>query len=114
MELVPERLKGEVARFDIVADDGKVLVQKDKRVTAKGIRDIQAAGLKRLPVPVDFLVGRVLAHDVANPETGELIARGNDEITEELAIKFDQPTWRKSVSCTSTRSTRRVYRCQPA
>ena len=89
MELVPERLKGDVAKFDIVADDGKVLVQKDKRVTAKSIRDIQAAGLKRLPVPLDFLVGRMLAHDVINAETGELIARGNDEITEELAIKFD-------------------------
>ena len=33
MELVPERLWGEVAKFDIVsAPDGKVLV--DKRITA--------------------------------------------------------------------------------
>ncbi|GGP28329.1 DNA-directed RNA polymerase subunit beta [Silvimonas amylolytica] len=90
MELVPERLKGEVAKFDIVADDGKVLVQKDKRITAKSIRDIQTAGLKRLPVPVDFLIGRVAAHNVVHPETGEIILRGNEEITEETVIKFDQ------------------------
>ncbi|MGL5987599.1 MAG: DNA-directed RNA polymerase subunit beta, partial [Burkholderiales bacterium] len=40
MELVPERLKGEVAKFDIVTPDGKTLVAKDKRITAKTIRDI--------------------------------------------------------------------------
>ncbi|WP_148714534.1 DNA-directed RNA polymerase subunit beta [Chitinolyticbacter meiyuanensis] len=89
LELVPERLKGEVAKFDIVSDDGKVLAQEGKRITAKTIRDIQTAGLKQLPVPVDFLIGRILAHDVVNADTGEVIARANDEITEDLAIKFD-------------------------
>jgi DNA-directed RNA polymerase subunit beta len=40
--LVPERLRGEVARFDFVGPDGKVIVAKDKRITAKHIRDIAA------------------------------------------------------------------------
>jgi DNA-directed RNA polymerase subunit beta len=43
--LVPERLRGEVARFDFVAPSGKVIVAKDKRITAKHIRDIAAAGI---------------------------------------------------------------------
>ncbi|GAA5783720.1 DNA-directed RNA polymerase subunit beta [Chitiniphilus shinanonensis] len=90
LELVPERLKGEVAKFDIVSDDGKVLAQKDKRITAKTIRDIQNAGLKKLSVPIDFLIGRILAHDVVNADTGELVARANEEITEETVIKFEQ------------------------
>ncbi|TJZ73054.1 DNA-directed RNA polymerase subunit beta [Chitiniphilus eburneus] len=90
LELVPERLKGEVAKFDIIADDGKVLAQKDKRITAKTIRDIQTAGLKKLSVPIDFLIGRLLAHDVVNADTGELVARANEEITEETVIKFEQ------------------------
>src|SRR5450759_3717379 len=46
MDLVPERLRGEVARFDLVGKDGKVLVQKDKRITARHIRDIAEGGVK--------------------------------------------------------------------
>ncbi|KAF0811286.1 DNA-directed RNA polymerase subunit beta [Andreprevotia sp. IGB-42] len=89
LELVPERLKGDVAKFDILADDGKVLAQKDKRITAKTIRDIQAAGIKSLPVPSDFIFGRLLAHNVVKPETGELVARACEEITEDLFDKLE-------------------------
>ncbi|MBB5020483.1 DNA-directed RNA polymerase subunit beta [Chitinivorax tropicus] len=90
MELVPERLKGEIAKFDIVTEDGKTIVQKDKRVTAKHIRDIQTVGLTRILVPHDFMVGRVLATNIVHGETGELIARANDEITEDMLVKFDR------------------------
>jgi DNA-directed RNA polymerase subunit beta len=38
MDLVPERLRGEVAKFDLEGKDGKVLVPKDKRITARHIR----------------------------------------------------------------------------
>ena len=48
LELVPERLKSEIAKFDIVSKDGKVIVQKDKRITAKHIRDMETAKMKRL------------------------------------------------------------------
>src|SRR6186713_2406320 len=40
MEFVPERLRGEVARFDILDKAGKPLVAKDKRINAKHVRDI--------------------------------------------------------------------------
>jgi DNA-directed RNA polymerase subunit beta len=43
MEFVPERLKGEVARFDITDKDGKVVVEKDKRITAKHVRSSSRA-----------------------------------------------------------------------
>jgi DNA-directed RNA polymerase subunit beta len=87
-EVVPERLRGEVARFDILGKGGKVIVQKDKRITAKHVREIHQAGIHKLTVPDEYLVGRVLAHNVVNQETGELIARANDEITEELLAKL--------------------------
>ncbi len=85
-ELVPERLRGELARFDICGKDGHVIVAKDKRITAKHIRELDAAGVKKWAVPAEFVVGRVLAHDVVNTDTGELVARANDEITEELLV----------------------------
>src|SRR5215210_796376 len=77
-ELVPERMRGEIARFDISAK-GKQIVAKDKRITVKHVREIEAAGLTQIPVPEDFLLGRALAHNVIDTSTGEVIAKANDE-----------------------------------
>jgi DNA-directed RNA polymerase subunit beta len=88
MELVPDRMRGEIARFDITDKDGKVIVAKDKRINAKHIRDIDAAGLKRISVPEDYVLGRVLATNVIDPETGEIVAKANDELTEDLLKKM--------------------------
>jgi DNA-directed RNA polymerase subunit beta len=87
-ELVPERLRGEVASFDILGKGKKVIVQKDKRITAKHIREMQEANIAQLDVPDDFLLGRILAGNIADKETGELIALANDEITEEVLEKL--------------------------
>ena len=84
MEFVPSRMRGEIARFDILGKDGKVLVEKDKRINARHIRDIEAAGIKRISVPEDFLYGRALAKNIVDQDTGEIIARANDEITEDV------------------------------
>ncbi|AXE30279.1 DNA-directed RNA polymerase subunit beta [Chromobacterium phragmitis] len=88
MRVVPDRLKGEVAKFDIVAADGKLIVAKDKRITAKHIRDIQTAELDRIEVPADALLGKMLAHNVVNQNTGEVLARANEEVTEEILAKL--------------------------
>jgi DNA-directed RNA polymerase subunit beta len=82
MEFIGDRWKGEMARFDIKDRSGKVLVEKDKRVNAKHLRDIAAAKIERISVPEDFLIGRVLATNIVDADTGELIASANDEITE--------------------------------
>src|ERR671923_628467 len=87
-EVVPERLRGEVARFDINDKSGKTIVAKDKRITVKHIRDMEAAGLKKINAPDDFVLGRTLAHNVISPDTGEIIANANDEITETLLAKL--------------------------
>ncbi|MDP3537262.1 MAG: DNA-directed RNA polymerase subunit beta [Azonexus sp.] len=86
--LVPDRLRGEVARFDFVGSDGKVIVAKDKRITAKHIRDIAAASLNLIVVPEDFILGRVVARNIIDQETGEVVANANDEITETLLAKL--------------------------
>ncbi len=83
-EVVPERLRGEMARFDIADKSGKVIVAAGKRITVRHIREIQEAGINKLAVGVDFLVGRVLANDIVDKDSGEIIANANDEITETL------------------------------
>ena len=88
MEFVAEHLRGEVARFDISDKAGKVIVTKDKRINAKHVRDVEAAGIKQISVPEDYLIGRVLAKNVVDPETGEIISSANDELTEELMARL--------------------------
>src|SRR5574337_177658 len=88
MEFVAERLRGEVARFDITDKSGKVVVAKDKRVTARHTRELEQSGTTHISVPEDFLVGRVIARNMVDAETGEIIARANDELTEALLKKL--------------------------
>ena len=80
-ELMPERLRGEIAKFDIEVK-GKAIVSKDKRITAKHVRELEQAGVKKITVPKDFLLGRILGSDVVSKETGEVLARANDEVTD--------------------------------
>ena len=88
LEFVPERLRGEMARFDIAGKDGKVVVQKDKRITARHVRELADGGVKRIAVPSDYLLGRSLATNVVDKTTGEMLAKANDEVTEELLEKL--------------------------
>ena len=78
-DLVVGRLKGETAKVDILDKEGNVLVDKGKRITAKNIRDISNAGLTRLDVEPESLIGKALAADLIDPETGEVLAVANDE-----------------------------------
>ncbi|MGC9457197.1 MAG: DNA-directed RNA polymerase subunit beta [Halothiobacillaceae bacterium] len=82
LSVVPERLKGENAAFDIVAD-GKTIVEAGRRITGKHVREMKKAGLERHEVPAEFLVGQVLARNIVDEETGELLGHANEELTEE-------------------------------
>ncbi|MDH5834907.1 DNA-directed RNA polymerase subunit beta [Luteimonas kalidii] len=82
LELIPERLRGETLNFDL-ADGEKVIVEAGKRITARHVKQLEAAGVAALAVPDEYLVGRVLSHDVVDASTGELIASANDEINED-------------------------------
>jgi len=86
--VVPERLRGETAKFDIVDKAGKVLIAKEKRITVKHIRDLAEAGVKKIAVPDDFVLGRIVAQGIVDAETGEILANANDELTEDLLAKL--------------------------
>ena len=88
MELVVERLRGEIARFDIKDKAGRVIVAKDKRINAKHLKEIKQAKVSKIFVPADFLLGRALAETIIVQDTGEVLAKANEEITEELLVKL--------------------------
>ena len=84
MTLVPSRLRGETATFPIKGADGEVLIEEGRRVTARHIRQLEKAGIDKLEVPEDYLLGKMTAVDLVNPATGELIADSNSEVTLEM------------------------------
>ena len=85
MGLVPERLRGETAAFDIKLGR-KLIVEEGRRITAKHVRDMEKSTVKKLAVPTEYLEGKILAHDIVDTETGELLAAANAELTEELIL----------------------------
>src|SRR5690606_1941232 len=87
LDLVPERLRGETAAFDIKIK-GKVLVEEGRRVTARHIRELEKAGVDKLEVPSSYLVGKIIAHDVLDIDSGEIVARANDELIPEQIEKI--------------------------
>jgi DNA-directed RNA polymerase subunit beta len=95
LELIPERLRGETAYFDIRSKTGKVLVPEGKRVTARHVRLIEEAGVKSLDVPDEYLVGRIISHNIVDKETGEVLAEANAEITEELLERLREANVKK-------------------
>jgi len=84
LTLIPDRLRGETATFDIKNKKGKVIVKNERRITARHIREMEKARLKELMVPAEYLIEQVIAKDIVDLETGELLAAANTEITEEL------------------------------
>ncbi len=88
MDFVPDRLKGDVARFDVLGKDGKVVIPRDKRITARHVREMVDTGVKRIAVPTDYVVGRALSTNIVDTTTGEVLAKANDEITDELLQKL--------------------------
>ncbi len=87
LRLVPERLRGETAAFE-VKKAGKVIIEVGRRITARHIALLEKAEIKNLEVPNDYVLGKVLAKTVIHPETGEVIGNANDMITGDILKQF--------------------------
>ncbi|MFI0473556.1 DNA-directed RNA polymerase subunit beta [Halomonas sp. HMF6819] len=90
VELVPSRLRGDTATFDIKDGNGELIVEEGRRITQKHIRQLEKAGLERLEVPMEYLYGKTLAKDQIDAKTGELIVNCNTEITPEVLERMAQ------------------------
>lgn len=91
IDLVPARLRGEIASFDIVAPEtGEIIVEQGRRITARHIKVMEKNNMKDLVVPRDYLVGKVLARPIVDKSTGEQIAQANDEVVLELLDKLPE------------------------
>ncbi|HEX5055179.1 MAG TPA: DNA-directed RNA polymerase subunit beta [Gammaproteobacteria bacterium] len=82
IDLLPERLRGEIAAFDIMVKD-KLIVEKNRRITMRHIKQLEQSGMKKLVVPDEYLVGKRLGKAVVDTGTGEILVPANSELTEE-------------------------------
>ncbi|MFB1016360.1 MAG: DNA-directed RNA polymerase subunit beta, partial [Alteromonadaceae bacterium] len=90
MDLVPERLRGETATFDITLKNGDVLVEQGRRITARHIKALSKAKMAKLEVPAEYIVDKVLSKAYIDESTGEVIAEANALITLELLAELSQ------------------------
>lgn len=83
-ELDFELMQGARAEDDILdPKTGKPLVKKGKKITKVSIKKMNEAGLKRLPIELEQVAGKVLFDDIYDEETGEVIASANEALTED-------------------------------
>lgn len=88
MDVVPDRLRGETAQFDILDQNGEVLVEQGRRISARHTRALEKAKVSELVVPAEYLVGKILDRSYVDENTGEIVAEANQELTLELLLKM--------------------------
>lgn len=87
MELVPERLRGETATFDIFCND-KLYVKKGQRITARHINLLKKNNINSIEVPEEYLVGKISAKNYFDVKTKEIILPANTKLNIEVIKKL--------------------------
>ncbi|WP_395479999.1 DNA-directed RNA polymerase subunit beta [Candidatus Curculioniphilus buchneri] len=93
MNLIPERLRGETASFDI-RSNGNIYVEKGRRITSRHIRRMEKDGISQIEVPIEYIVGKVVAKDYIDDKTGEIIVCANTELTLELLVNLKKANFK--------------------
>ncbi|MBL3553779.1 DNA-directed RNA polymerase subunit beta [Rhodovulum sulfidophilum] len=79
----PERVRGTRPTYDLVdADTGEVICKAGDKVTPRQVKKLIEEGrVTELMVPFDHIVGRYVAKDIINEETGAIYVEAGDELT---------------------------------
>ncbi len=77
----PERWRGVKPDFPLIdADSGEEIAPAGHKISARSAKKFADSGTKTLLLPPDALIGRYLARDEVNMETGEIYAEAGDEL----------------------------------
>ncbi|MEO9514551.1 MAG: DNA-directed RNA polymerase subunit beta [Paracoccaceae bacterium] len=79
----PERARGTRPTYDLVdAKTGTVIAEAGKKVTPRAVKKlIDEAEVTDLLVPFEHIVGKFVAKDIINEETGAIYVEAGDELT---------------------------------
>lgn len=76
-------LAGQRAEDDILDPKTKeVIVKKNRKFTKQVLARVAEANIKRLEVPMEAVVGRVICEDHVDQKTGEVLCEANEDLTE--------------------------------
>jgi len=80
-EYRPDRWRGVKPDFPLIdADTGEEVAKAGEKIAARTAKRLADAGLKTLLLAPDALIGRFLARDAVNMQTGEIYAEAGDEL----------------------------------
>jgi DNA-directed RNA polymerase subunit beta len=79
----PDQLVGVKATRDIRAANNELIVKEGRKITKGALKQLEAAGVKEIPITLEEVIGRIAAHDLADPKTGEVLVECNQEITQD-------------------------------
>lgn len=88
LQLIPQRLRGETAAFNIPDKKGDIIVEEGRRITARHIKQMEQGASDKLRVPPDYLLGKVLGKDIIDSQTGEIVLEANSVITADVLTKL--------------------------
>ncbi|MEI8183022.1 MAG: DNA-directed RNA polymerase subunit beta [Desulfomonile sp.] len=82
-------LVGTSAPVDIYAEGSdSILVRKNKKITQVPLRRLQGRNIAPLAMKKEELIGKVIARDIVDENTGEVIAQCNQELTADDVDQF--------------------------
>tara|TARA_R110002050_G_scaffold118195_3_gene235465 strand:+ start:3398 stop:7546 length:4149 start_codon:yes stop_codon:yes gene_type:complete len=91
IDFIPSSMRGTTPNSDVLeAKTGKVLLEKDKKVTPRLIRKLEELKDLKISVESEDLIGRYFSHAIVDGKTGEVIAEAGDEITKEIYIELEK------------------------
>ena len=86
-----ELLRGTKVEKDIIdAETGEVAVSTGTKLTPRSLKKLEEAGLKRIRIEEEDLIGKFLAKDVVDMSSGIVLAEAGDEITQDFLTIAEQ------------------------
>ena len=62
---------------------GDLLVKEGRKFTRSALRHMESAGIEQIPLTLEELIGRVVARDILDPSTKEVLVQCSEEISQE-------------------------------
>jgi DNA-directed RNA polymerase subunit beta len=88
----PDQLVGVRATKDVRhPESNELLVKEGRKFTRAALKQIEAAEIREIPIGPEEVVGRIVAHDVIDPNTKEVLVECNQEISQDhLDLFFER------------------------